>query len=84
MVHLVQLRVSKQGLPSCCAPPHPVTLNITDITPLPVNISRWDEPLPYNLFRPMVRLQGSVDGMHFREGCSTCRVASATWIASEG
>lgn len=33
-------------------------LNISEITPLPVNISLFDEPLPANLFRPLIKLWG--------------------------
>jgi len=37
----------------------PVTLNISNISPLPVNISYFDEPLPQNLFRPLIKLWGN-------------------------
>lgn len=40
-------------------PRPPVTLNISDITPLPVNVSYYDEPLAANLFRPLIKLWGS-------------------------
>ncbi|GBF90081.1 hypothetical protein Rsub_02789 [Raphidocelis subcapitata] len=34
------------------------TLNISSISPLPVNITMYDEPLPANLFRPLIKMWG--------------------------
>ncbi|KIY95900.1 hypothetical protein MNEG_12061 [Monoraphidium neglectum] len=34
------------------------TLNISNITPLPVNVSLNDKPLPANLFRPLIKMWG--------------------------
>jgi hypothetical protein len=39
--------------------PPPVTVNISDITPLPVNVSRYDDPLSANLFRPLIKMWGN-------------------------
>ena len=34
------------------------TLNVSDITPLPVNVSVFDQPTDANLFRPLIKLWG--------------------------
>jgi hypothetical protein len=49
--------------PTCWSSPHPtpcpaVTLNISDVTPLPVELTLDSEPLGKTLFRPLVKVWG--------------------------
>jgi hypothetical protein len=86
-----------QSMPSCWPAPilavprprnPPVTVNVSDVTPLPVNVSLNGVPLPSgaNLLRPLIKVWGGkvaeLDGTPSTEGYDELASHSeATWLA---